>query len=414
MGSRFWLVGIIVGLAVAAVFRDGLLFVAGVVIGVAIGVSQLWRRFCLTNLEYRRVFSTERASFGDTVELTVEIVNRKLLPLAWVTIDDEIPRDLVPPVGRTTYSHKPSRRVLQNLVALRPYERVRRHYTLPCRARGEHIFGPVRLRSGDLFGLAWAEETRPTVDLLLVHPRIVPLEALGLPAREPLGDRRSPSWIFEDPSRTIGVRDYAPGDSPRRIHWPATARAQQLQVREYEATTTYRLCLFLNVNTHGGDGWWWMDYSPELLEQAITTTASIAGWAIERRYQVGLYANSSDRLAHGREIVPPLVAIPPSQDPGQLLRVLDALARLRTFATQSFAAVLADQAPHLPFGTTVVAVASAVGVETVAALRRLRGRGHPVVLMLIGDEAPVLSLDGVVVRRVRPSSAPEALAVPHG
>ena len=42
--------------------------------------------------------------------------------------------------------------------------------------------------------------------------------------------------------RTVGVRDYRPGDSPRRLHWKATARApgQALQVKLFEPTTTHR------------------------------------------------------------------------------------------------------------------------------------------------------------------------------
>ena len=51
---------------------------------------------------------------------------------------------------------------------------------------------------------------------LLVYPKVVPLERLGLPASSPFGDvpvRRQ--WLFEDPMRTVGVREYRPGDNPQ-------------------------------------------------------------------------------------------------------------------------------------------------------------------------------------------------------
>ena len=130
------------------------------------------------------------------------------------------------------------------LLSVRWYERVRRHYRVTCGARGFHAFGPATLRTGDVFGLATQEIDIPGEDYLLVYPKIVPLERLGLPARNPFGDvplRRQ--WLFEDPLRTVGVRDYRPGDSPRRLHWKATARApgQALQVKLFEPTTTQRL-----------------------------------------------------------------------------------------------------------------------------------------------------------------------------
>jgi uncharacterized protein (DUF58 family) len=45
---------------------------------------------------------------------------------------------------------------------------VTRRYCLRCVERGEHVFGPMELRSGDLFGLAIRRLTRPQRQTLLV------------------------------------------------------------------------------------------------------------------------------------------------------------------------------------------------------------------------------------------------------
>src|SRR5205814_9612505 len=125
---------------------------------------------------------------------------------------------------------------------------------------------------------------------LLVYPKVVPLERLGLPASSPFGDvpvRRQ--WLFEDPMRTVGVREYRPGDNPRRLHWKATARApsQNLQVKVFEPTTSHRLHVLLNVST-SEQNWSWQGYDPEALEASITTAASVANWAAEQGLLVGL------------------------------------------------------------------------------------------------------------------------------
>src|SRR5919197_172342 len=195
-------------------------------------------------------------------------------------------------------SHIPGRRLLTMLMSVRWYERVRRHYRVLCSARGVHTFGPATVRTGDVFGLASQEMEVRDEEYLLVYPRIVSLDQLRLPAGNPFGDvplRRQ--WLFEDPLRTVGVREYRPGDSPRRLHWKATARApgQQLQVKLIEPTTTNRLLVLLNVST-SGQNWSWQGYDPEALEAAITTAASVAQWAVDRGYLVGLAANA--RLFH--------------------------------------------------------------------------------------------------------------------
>jgi uncharacterized protein (DUF58 family) len=51
-------------------------------------------------------------------------------------------------------------------------------------------------------------------------------------------------WPLEDPLRTIDIRDYQPEDDLRHIHWKATARRAQLQVRAFEPAETLTLVFF--------------------------------------------------------------------------------------------------------------------------------------------------------------------------
>src|ERR1035437_5409231 len=200
-------------LVLSILVRQTPLFLLSLALLLAATLSRLWERYGLVGVEYSRRFSKRQARFGETIELELEIVNRKLLPLAWLEIEDEISPNLPLARGKVNPPWKNGRAILANLVALRPYERVRRHYPLPCTVRGEHVFGPTRLRPGDLFGLVTRETERDETESIVVYPRVVPLTALGLPAFQPLGDRRSQSWLFEDASRIVSVRELRPGDS---------------------------------------------------------------------------------------------------------------------------------------------------------------------------------------------------------
>jgi uncharacterized protein (DUF58 family) len=371
------------------------LFAVSLVLLLAVGVSRLWEKYCLTGIEYRRGFSNHRVSFGEEIVMELEIVNRKLLPVFWMEFEDEIPSALRPAVGRVFPCNRHGRSILAGLVALRPYERIRRQYPIHCLARGDHCFGPLLLRSGDLIGMVDCELRVRAEDYLIVYPRILALTDLGLPPRSPLGDLRAQSWLFEDVSRSAGAREYRPGDGLRHIHWPASARSQTLQTRVYETTTSHLLGIFLNVDTdedeirEGGQ-------ADDVLELAITSAASIASWGLERGYQTGIFTNGRQRQSKG------YVVVEPASDGAQLERILLALARLQPMEAVSFYRLLSDQFDHLPFGTTVVVVTAALSPLVSAQLLDLRARGHAATVVLAGRGDAPGHIPGVTVRHVGP------------
>jgi uncharacterized protein (DUF58 family) len=393
----FWVIGAL--LVVSLLLHEPELFIIASILLLVAGVSYLWQRYCLTNLTYRRSIGQERAFFGEDVPLTIELVNAKPLPLPWVEVEDIIPGGMLTlKPAHVSPSHMPGRRLLTMLLSVRWYERVRRHYTINCAARGVHTFGPATLRTGDVFGLSTQETSLLSENYLLVYPKVVPLERLGLPASSPFGDvPLRHQWLFEDPMRTVGVREYRPGDSPRRLHWKATARApgQLLQVKVFEPTTSHRLHILLNVNTTD-ENWSWQGYDPQALEAAITTAASVASWATDHGFLVGLAANAN--LFHSSAAV----RIVPSRDPHQLMHILELLARLVPMGSMPIESLVGLEAHDLAYGSTVVVVTAVSGDPLMNQLNQLKRGGHrPVLLLITSDEAPVARLDGLPAYAIR-------------
>lgn len=359
--------------------HTGAAFLVGAVIVLASAASTLWYRRCLDGVEYRRSFSPRRAYYGEEIEVRIEITNRKLLPLAWLESHDEFP-DLPVRGGQTLPSTRPRRQILFNLVSVRWYERVRRRVTVRAAARGLHSFGPVRLRSGDIFGLRTREAIVDHAQQLIVYPKVVPLEALGLPAAHPFGDIRSPRPIFEDPSRIVGVRAASPDDPLRRIHWKASARTGSLVSKVYESTTTPSIALFVNVDTLGEYAEY-RGYVLDLLEMTLMVAASAATWAIGERFACGLYANG---LSPGTRS---WVKQPPAQGSPQLAAILELLARVYSSPAVHFADLLQIESAGLPYGATVVAITGVMDPEIASSLRVLRDRGFGTALVLVGSRA---------------------------
>jgi uncharacterized protein (DUF58 family) len=408
MNRRWYYLGPIL-IVVSILFHLSLLVVVGLLVLLITATTDIWSTYCLRYLYYQRQFSEQRSLFGEEVTLSLTVENAKVLPLPWLEVEDTVPRALTIAGQQLRVSIIGDTAILDNLFSARWYERVTRRYTIQCSARGVHKFGPAVVRSGDIFGFLTNEKRLDNWQYLLVYPLVVPLTRLNLPSRHPFGERRAPRRLLEDPSRVIGVRDYAYGDSLRRIHWKATARTMQLQSKVYEATTTYTLVIFLNViayfdTIHG--------LQPELQELAICAAASVADWALEEGYAVGLYANTLMFLpeekvateevqelnaAMAAEMKRRRIHLPPSTSEDQRKRIMDMLARIQPYFLSTLEDVLQTERSHLPAGATVVIITSTFTDLLLDTLARIQQSGHAVTVLFVGDTPPPARLAGLTV-----------------
>jgi uncharacterized protein (DUF58 family) len=403
---------IIVGL----LLRQPLLLVVGLLGALVLLATDTWAKYCLQDLRYQRQFSEQRVLFGEEITLSLSVENAKLLPLPWLEIEDSVPRTLTFTGPQLRVGTASNMVVLESLFSLRWYERVTRPYTVLCNARGVHTFGPTVVRSGDVFGFLDRQESLSNRQYLLVYPLVVPITRFGLPSRHPFGDNRAPRRLLEDPSRVIGVRDYMYGDDLRRVHWKATARMMQLQSKVYQPTTTYTLVLFLNVVSQL-DAWYGI--RPELQELAICATASVADWALNEGFAVGLYANTMMYMPEmgmlppthqeGEEKEQALEAVvadqlkrrrihlPPASNEEQRKRIMEVLARIQSYFGSSIEDLIQVERVRLPAGATVVVVTSTVSDPLLDSLARVKQSGHAVTILYVGDAPLAARLAGVKV-----------------
>jgi uncharacterized protein (DUF58 family) len=354
-------------------------------------LAWLWNRHSTRRIEYGRTFSEHRAFAGETIDLSLRVTNRKLLPVPWLKVQDEFPARLNVVDGTIESTVDPTINHLASVLSLRWYERVTWHYRVHCDKRGYYPVGPVHMQSGDLFGFFTNRVVQPLVDWLIVYPRVQPITTLALPPKEPIGEAKADQRVFEDPIRTVGIRDYQPQDAFKRIHWKATARRQQLQVRVHEPTTTHQLVVFPNIATLPRH---YQGILPALLERIISLTASIAAYAVDRRYLVGILTNGCWPFSDQ-----PLKVLP-SRDPAQLMHILEALAAIGSMPTCEIVDLLLSESPNLPWGATLVVVSAVITEEFLATLIRLHDAGRRVVLVTLNESEPSGQVPGVLTYRV--------------
>ncbi len=418
-----WLLGAIVLLAVGIAFQMGLLVYAMYVLLGVMLVSRYLAREWIENVTAERECSRLTAEIGEKVAVIVNITNRGKLPIPWLIAEDSIPIEAL--LQRPPRISLDGRRT--NILQLAGGGQKSLLYQVTFLMRGYYQLGPLLLESGDLFGLhrRFRVETKP--HFVLVFPKVVPLLGYDLASRRPIGEVRLTHRLFEDPTRISGVREYQTGDALNRIHWRATARTGSLHSKTYEPSCIAGMTLLLDFHRDRYSA----RSEPHRSELAVTAAASLVNAVYLMGQQIGFITNGRDAADRIREEgfrhefrtrslaldnvgmnnrserMRPVV-VETRRGPDQLLRILEALARIELTDGLTFPQLVIETTSRLPRDATVVALLSDVPPETAIALGSLKRRGYAVTALLViyddEDDAPAcmgrLLAEGVEVRRV--------------
>ena len=399
--SRYWISLPVFLLLVGLAGGSGPLIGFAVFLFGAGALARFWSRHALEKVRFQHVLPENRTFAGETLPITLRLVNDKFLPLPWIQIRESAPQGVdvdprhVSPVAYQGYVQ------VTHSTHLSWYERVTWQMPYKAADRGYFRIGPARLASGDIFGFFPVERDDHVVDPIIVYPKLLDLPSLGLPPDKPFGESKGRQRIFEDPGRIAGLRDYRPGDPMRRIDWKASARLQSLQSRVYEPSGTLHMLIALNVNTMEHV---WEGYVPELLERLLSLTGSVAKQGFDDGYSIGLATNGSfpesDR---------PL-RVPVGRHADQLARVLEALAVIGPFTLGTIETVIDREAQRFPLGATLVCVTSRMDPPLATSLQRVARSGHAVTVLSLAERVDIArALPGIKVYDLTKVLPPEGV-----
>ena len=249
---------------------------------------------------------------------------------------------------------------------LAPAERSVAAYRLPTDRRGIVLVGPLEVVVTDPFGLVdLATAGAPEVQLTVL-PHIDPIAPLPYTsAHDPQAGIRQLNSLGRTGEEFYALRPFTVGDDLRRVHWPSSARLDELMVRQNELPWQGRTTVVLDVRdaAHHGDS----------IEVAVSAAASIVAATARRQDLVRLvttggsdsdYAPGTD---HIHAILEHLAVLPTSHD-GSLHRTVDLLSRRSS-------------------GGALVAIVADVPPEDVRALLMLRSRYGSVTIVQIERSA---------------------------
>ncbi len=302
----------------------------------------------------------ERAEEGETIHFDVEVANRGLLPRFMVELVDHLPF-----VGAAEGPVSHGTKTL-GMVAHVPGGGSRR-FAVPvlCEKRGHYRLGPVGLASSFPLGLAEARQQRNEgVQHLTIYPDIFTI--VGLPLRGSPSQIHRGGYLLPEGAGAAefsGLREYRRGDNPRHVHWPTTARLNELMIKEFEPLASACLIIALDqsASANAGAG------KQATFEYAVRIAGSIAKYACSNNLPVRVAGTGAQPLH-----------LPGGIGEHHYRRILDALAVVDADGATPYARLLQQIATGCRPGETVVVFLSepaALLAETLQSLALLRARG---------------------------------------
>ena len=320
------------------------------------GIGFVWAWLNLRGIDLRVTRDANRGQVGGYLAGQVSIVNHTRMPKSWLEVAEA--------TGPSADSSG------RGLALVREQVRSWRISTYLAK-RGMYHSGIVKLISQDPFGLFRLRRDFIDPHPYIVFPAVEALPDLGARfAGLPSDSRATKHWeqITTDVS---SIRSYVEGDSMRRIHWPYTARMNELMVKEFDMGLSAEAWVLLDMHhlSHYGIE---QDDVNNTEELAVTVAASIVGRLMDQSMPVGLAVNGD------REHI-----FRPDSSPEQRGRLMETLSEVRAYGQITLQEFIYGLRSHLNQFNALTLVTASVEPEWIASLTHLRRQGVEVSVVLV-------------------------------
>ncbi|HEY4684660.1 MAG TPA: DUF58 domain-containing protein [Dehalococcoidia bacterium] len=323
------------------------------VILLGLPVAYFWARANTRDLQVSVERPLDRLQEGQEFQERITVKNTSWLTKLWLEVDD--PSDMP---GHTA----------RQVITLGPRESRTWRTTTTCRLRGLYSIGPVRITTGDPFGFFRYTNTYGKPHSVLIYPRATELPNFYVPPANLPGEGRFRKRTHYVTPNASGIREYEPGDSFNRIHWPTTARTNQLMVKLFELDPASDIWIILDLDksVHVGEG----EEGTE--EYAVRLAASIARFFLVANRTVGFMSYGNRLFVENAE-----------RGAQHFTRILEALALSRAVGDLPLATLVTEEGKRFGRHTTVVVITPSTSEDWVGSLQFLAERGVKVAAVLL-------------------------------
>jgi len=242
-------------------------------------------------------------------------------------------------------------------------------YPLPTERRAVVQLGPSTVARSDPFGLLRRSVGTLGIDRVWVHPRYRIVKELPVGFAKDLEGQT----FDNSPAGDIAfhtIREYAPGDDIRHVHWMSTARSADgtIMVRHYVDNRRPALCVVVDPGLVSADA--------DLFERAVEVVATLGVSGIRRDVRPSTFIGDRQVLEESSK-----------QQPEAFLDELAGYVPQQDVTSEAAVA----HALHASPNTSVLVYVT--GAQTVSSVRsvsdRFRRRKRMLIVNLIAEDEPI-------------------------
>jgi uncharacterized protein (DUF58 family) len=216
---------------------------------------------------------------GDTNTITLVIENDSKRSASNLTIDDNINS-----LGTARFE----------CARLKKGEHTTATYRVTCRPRGVYRVGPTEITKNDPFGLAQTRVGSGPIDRIVVYPAVEDLSGFPIVrGQDPAMQASRPEHARRGGEDFYTLREYQRGDDLRRVHWPSSARTDELMIRQLETPWQSRALVLLDVRTGSYE-------SEAAFEKAVSGAATIVTHLVSSGFDADMWAGDADPIDASR------------------------------------------------------------------------------------------------------------------
>lgn len=335
---------------------------AGAALLVGVGFALLVTNWSRPRLDLRRRLNPALVHEGDRATVDLLIRNTRRLPAFNLTVSDGVGG-----LGTARFA----------LGSLSGGDQASAAYRIVCRPRGVYQVGLATIRITDPLGLGVSEITVGEPDQLIVYPATEDLSGYPMVrGRDPAQMASRPEHSQRGGEDFYTLRSYRSGDDLRRVHWPTSAKLDELVIKQMETPWQSRALVFFDVRKSS--------YSePDAFEKAVRGAASVVRHLASGGFAADLWLGSGLIDVRAYSVA------------------LEALARVQPLPAVDVRAV-ASKLRHTGRGGALVIVTGKPD-ENILGVQRLLSAQHRATVLMAATSQPgplIGAFQGVGVRTV--------------
>ncbi len=353
---------------------------------VLILLGYITRKKGFNKLTIKRYIDQEAVVEGEEFVITTIIENNKRLPISYLCVDEEFPKEL----PKTFDENIPSKSNMKLHYTARYsvlwFERIKISNRHKGVKRGTYNIRNISLTIGDIFGFSSiSADIEDSVDML-VYPKILNYKQLNFESSNIQGDNIVKRWIFKDPLYIRGIREYNVEDRMKDIHWKSSLKMSKLMVKDYDFTSEREIIFIVDVQ--GGEPHWAF-VDEEKVDNIVKIAASLSYETIKEGIATGMWTNALI-IGHNNDFQD---KIKPSLNSFQ--KIMELSARINYFPKKEFHNFLKERIQEFNNNATYFVITGFLNSESVNTLAKLAKVGVLIRIIDVSKNGTVPNIPGV-------------------